>query len=52
MRNFNEVDKKKKLSRIQLPENPEGLPQEVLSQLENMVKASLRGWQSTMCYRF
>ena len=42
MRNFNEVDKKKKLSRIQLPENPEGLPQEVLSQLENMVKASLR----------
>ena len=42
MRNFNEVDKKKKLSRIALPENPEGLPQEVLSQLENMVKASLR----------
>jgi hypothetical protein len=42
MRNFNEVDKKKKLSRIQLPENPDGLPQEVLSQLENMVKASIR----------
>ena len=42
MRNFNEVDKKKKLSRIQLPENPEGLPQDVLSQLEKMVKASLR----------
>jgi hypothetical protein len=42
MRNFNEVDKKKKLSRIQLPENPEGLTQEALSQLENMIKASLR----------
>ena len=42
MRNFNEIDKKKKLSRIQLPENPEGLTQEALSQLENMIKASLR----------
>jgi hypothetical protein len=42
MRNFNEADKKKKVSRIQLPENPEDLPQEVLSQLENMVKTSLR----------
>ena len=42
MRNFGEADKKKKQSRIQIPENPENLPQEMLSQLENMVKTSLR----------
>ena len=42
MRNFGEADKKKKQSRIQIPDNPENLPQEMLSQLENMVKTSLR----------
>ena len=42
MRNFSEADKKKKQSRIQIPENPGDLSKEVLSQLENMVKASLR----------
>ena len=42
MRNFGEADKKKKQSRIQIPENPGSLPAEILSQLVDMVKAQLR----------
>jgi hypothetical protein len=42
MRNFNEADKKKKQSRIQIPENPGDLSKEVLSQLGDMVRVSLR----------
>ena len=43
MRNFGEADRKKKRTRIQLHENPGNLSNEVLSQLEDMVKASLKG---------
>jgi len=42
MRSFSEADRKKKKTRIQLQENPGKLPNEVLSQLEHMVKASLK----------
>ena len=42
MRDFGEADKKKKQSRIQIPENPGSLPPEILSQLVDMVKAQLR----------
>ena len=42
MRDFGKADKKKKQSRIQIPENPEALPQEVLSQLRDTIQASLR----------
>jgi hypothetical protein len=42
MRDFGEADKKKKQSRIQIPENPGSLPPETLSQLVDMVKAQLR----------
>jgi hypothetical protein len=42
MRNFNEADKKKKQSRIQIPENSGDLSKEVLSQLGDMVRVSLR----------
>ena len=42
MRNFSEADKKKKQARIKIPENPGDLPKEVLSQLEETVKASLK----------
>ena len=42
MRDFGEADKKKKQSRIQIPENPGSLPPETLSQLFDMVKAQLR----------
>jgi len=41
MRNFSEADRKKKKTRIQLQENPGKLSNEVLSQLEDTVKASL-----------
>ena len=40
MRSFGEADRKKKKARIQLQENPGQLSNEVLSQLENTVKAS------------
>jgi hypothetical protein len=43
MRSFAEADRKKKSTRIQLQENPGNLSNEVLSQLEDMVKASLKG---------
>ena len=42
MRSFGEADRKKKKVRIQLQENPGQLSNEVLSQLENTVKASLK----------
>jgi hypothetical protein len=41
-RDFNETDKKKKQTRIQLPENPENLSKEMLSRIEELVKGSLR----------
>ncbi|MBI2869849.1 MAG: hypothetical protein HYX96_08500 [Chloroflexi bacterium] len=42
MRDFNEADKKKKRARIQIPDNPAGLPAEVLAHLEKSIKASLK----------
>ncbi len=42
MRSFGEPDRKKKIARIQLQENPGNLSKEVLSQLEDTVKASLK----------
>jgi hypothetical protein len=42
MRNFNEADKTKKRARIQIQENPGDLSKEVLLQLEDKIKASLR----------
>jgi hypothetical protein len=42
MRDFNEADKKKKTERIQLPENPVNLSGEMLSDLEEKVKAALK----------
>ncbi|MFH1032012.1 MAG: hypothetical protein V1767_05580 [Chloroflexota bacterium] len=43
MRNFGEVDKLKKQSRIKLEENPGNLSQELAQHLEEMVKATLKG---------
>ncbi len=43
MRSFDEADRKKKNARIQPQENPGNLSSEVLSQLEDMVKTSLKG---------
>ena len=42
MRSFGEADRKKKKTRIQLQENPGKLSNEVLSQLEDTVKVSLK----------
>ncbi len=42
MRSFGQADRKKKKTRIQLQENPGKLSNEVLSQLEDTVKASLK----------
>jgi hypothetical protein len=42
MRDFSEADKKEKQARIQIKENPAGLAPEVLAQLGEKVKASLR----------
>lgn len=42
MRNFNEADKKKKKTRIQIEENPTDLTKESLALLESRVKASLK----------
>jgi len=42
MREFNEADKKKKKSRIEIPENPAGLSPEKLAELEKAVKTSLK----------
>ncbi len=42
MRSFGEADRKKKRTRMQLQENPAKLSNEVLSQLEDTVKASLK----------
>lgn len=42
MRDFNEADRKNKKTRIRIQENPANLSKEVLSQLEDTVKASLK----------
>jgi hypothetical protein len=42
MRDFNDQDRKKKSSRIQLGENPANLSPEVLSILESAIKATLK----------
>jgi hypothetical protein len=42
MRDFNEADRKKKNTRIRTQENPSDLSKEVLSQLEDTLKASLK----------
>ena len=42
MRDFNEADRRKKTKRIKIKENPGNLSKEVLSQLEDTVKASLK----------
>jgi len=42
MRDFNEADRKKKRARIRIPENPGNLSEEVLSRLDDTVKASLK----------
>jgi hypothetical protein len=42
MRDFNDQDRRKKKTRIQLPENPASLPQKTLARLETAVAASLR----------
>lgn len=42
MRSFGEADRKRKKTRVQLQENPGKLSNEVLSQLEDTVKASLK----------
>lgn len=42
MPSFSEADRKKKQARIHLPENPGNLSAELLSQLESIVKASLK----------
>jgi hypothetical protein len=42
MREFNETDKKRKKTRIEIPENPAGLSPEKLAELEESVKSSLK----------
>ncbi|MFC1934116.1 hypothetical protein ACFLXX_03080 [Chloroflexota bacterium] len=42
MRDFNEADQKKKNERIHTQENPGNLSEELLSELESVVKASLK----------
>jgi hypothetical protein len=42
MRAFSDADRKKKSSRIKLPDNPGNLSKEALSQLENAVKAAVK----------
>ena len=42
MRTFGEADKKKKQTRIKMPENPAGLSQEAQAQLADAVKSSLK----------
>lgn len=42
MREFNEIDRKKKEKRVKIPENPANLSKEELSQLEVAVKTSLK----------
>jgi hypothetical protein len=42
MRDFNEGDRKKKSARIQIQKNPSNLSEESLSELESVVKASLK----------
>lgn len=42
MRDFNQADRKKKTSRIQVRENPANLSKEKLSELESKVKESLK----------
>ena len=42
MRNFNEADRKRKIERIQTKENLEDLSRELINQLEDTIKASLK----------
>lgn len=42
MREFNKDDKKKKRARIEIPENPAGLPPEKRTELEKAVKSALK----------
>ena len=42
MRDFNDADKKKKQSRIKIPENPAGLTDDLRASLTDKVKASLK----------
>ena len=42
MRNFGEADKKKKATRIKMPENPAGLSQDAQDKLAEAVKSSLK----------
>ena len=42
MRKFNQADREKKSTRIQIPENPGKLSGELVSRLENTVKSSLK----------
>ncbi|MFA5317701.1 MAG: hypothetical protein WC369_09820 [Dehalococcoidales bacterium] len=42
MRDFNEVDREKKSARIQVQKNPGNLSEESLSELESVVRASLK----------
>jgi hypothetical protein len=42
MRNFNDADRKKKSKRIRIKENPDNLSKEVLAQLGDKVKSSLK----------
>jgi len=42
MRDFNEVDREKRSARIQIQKNPGNLSEELLSELESVVKASLK----------
>ena len=42
MRDFNDADRKKKQSRIKIPENPAGLTDDLLASLADKLKASLK----------
>ncbi|MDD4875762.1 MAG: hypothetical protein PHQ86_01315 [Dehalococcoidales bacterium] len=42
MRDFNDTDRKKKSTRIRIPENPGNLSPEIITQLEGTVKAALK----------
>jgi uncharacterized protein (DUF2141 family) len=42
MRKFEQVDRKKKTARVQIPENPAGLSNEILDSLETRIKSALK----------
>ena len=52
MRSFGEADRKKKKARIQIRENPEELSSELLSRLEDMVRASTKDGHITCALCF